>query len=433
MTGARDIAVGFVLALALAGAIRPAVADEKYEFDASQYEKKALELNGFLEFRPGRFALDTDSAFYKLNFAGQPTRENFNRVNGSIELSGIYRLDPLSFNFLARGITQHDYTGGEDTGQFLEGYLSWQVGTGATLAAGKKAPHWGKGYAWNPAAFLDRQKDPNDPDLSREGFGFAGAELVKSLDGPLRTVAFSAMVVPTSDSMNNDFGPGTHANPAAKLYLLYNDTDIDFMVLGQGARAARYGMDFSRNITPSFEVHGEWARILGQTRLLIGENGQPGRETGNTTSYLVGLRYLTESDTTWIAEYYHNGGGYSEAEMDRFYAWVDRAAGSGSDALVRQARDMAAGSYAQPNPMRDYAYLRISQKDPFDQLYWTPAVTIIANTADRSYSIAPEIAYAGIANLEVRLRAMFLRGDRSTDFGERQYDWRLELRARYYF
>jgi hypothetical protein len=83
--------------------------------------------------------------------------------------------------------------------------------------------------------------------------------------------------------------------------------------------------------------------------------------------------------------------------------------------------------------MRRYLYLRLSQKEPFDILYFTPALTVIANLDDGSRSVAPELLYTGITNLELRLRLFFLSGDRLTDFGEKQNDRRLELRARYYF
>ncbi len=46
---------------------------------------------------------------------------------------------------------------------------------------------------------------------------------------------------------------------AAKLYLLYRDIDFDFMFLSNGSRSSRFGMDFSKNLAPNFEIHGELA------------------------------------------------------------------------------------------------------------------------------------------------------------------------------
>ena len=83
--------------------------------------------------------------------------------------------------------------------------------------------------------------------------------------------------------------------------------------------------------------------------------------------------------------------------------------------------------------MTDYLYLRISQKEPWDILYFTPAVTWIFNADDRSFSISPELLYTGITNLELRLKGTFLVGDDFSEFGEKQNDYRVELRVRYYF
>jgi hypothetical protein len=143
------------------------------------------------------------------------------------------------------------------------------------------------------------------------------------------------------------------------------------------------------------------------------------------------MRYLTERDTTWIADVYHNGAGYTEAEMNRFFALAHAA--SANPALRPLAGQAAAQGYTQPNAMRDYVYLRVSQKEPFDILYFTPSITLIQNLDDDSRSLSPELLYTGITNLELRLRLFFLSGGRLSDLGKKQNDRRVELRVRYYF
>jgi hypothetical protein len=83
--------------------------------------------------------------------------------------------------------------------------------------------------------------------------------------------------------------------------------------------------------------------------------------------------------------------------------------------------------------MRRYLYVRASQKEPFDILYFTPAVTAIINLDDHSYSVTPELAYTGITNLEMRLRLFALQGARRSEYGEKLNEQRIELRLRYYF
>ena len=83
--------------------------------------------------------------------------------------------------------------------------------------------------------------------------------------------------------------------------------------------------------------------------------------------------------------------------------------------------------------MRDYLYLRTIQKEPFDILYFTPAISWIFNIRDRSFSLSPEFLYTGITNLELRLKASFIVGEQDTEYGEKRNDYRAEFRFRYYF
>ena len=55
------------------------------------------------------------------------------------------------------------------------------------------------------------------------------------------------------------------------------------------------------------------------------------------------------------------------------------------------------------------------------------------NLNDRSYSLTPELLYTGFTNWELRFRTAFIAGGRSTEFGEKQNDYRMELRIGYYF
>jgi hypothetical protein len=302
-----------------------------------------------------------------------------------------------------------------------------------TMEAGKRAMRWGKGYAWNPVGFVERPKDPNDPTLAREGYGMADADLIFSPGGDLHTIAFTPVVLPVTDNLNTDFGASGYLNPAAKLYLLYRDTDIDFAWQGKGSRPARYGLDFSRNLVSNFEIHGEWARILDFQKPVTDASGQVTIDTRDATNWLAGLRYLTEGETTYIAEYYRNGTGYTTAESDLFYQLVDTAFATGNAALQQKALLLGQTSYGRPNPGQEYLYFRAQQKDALGIVYFQPAIFAIMNWQDRSYQVTPELQYTGINNLELRFRAFFLIGGKSTDFGEKQNSRKIEVYARYYF
>lgn len=292
-----------------------------------------------------------------------------------------------------------------------------------TASVGKKSYKWGKGYAWNPVGFINRTKDPNNPEEALEGFITSDFEMIRSFSGDLQNIALTTALLPVWQGVNEDFGAEDNLNLAAKLYLLYLNTDIDFIVYSGNSRTSRFGGDFSRNLTTNFEIHGEAAYIPEVERVTLNERGQRVRQSGSATSYLAGIWCLTEFDLTSIIEYYHNGLGYTEDEMSRFYQRVATGGTlwtlTGNDTLLQQMLQLSAQGYSRPNPGRDYLYARFSLKEPFDILYFTPAVTTILNLDDQSFSVTPELTYTGITNWELQLRFSLLNGDQSTEFGEK--------------
>jgi hypothetical protein len=421
------------LPAALAGACLAgaALAQDDHKFDVGQFEKKAYEFGGFLEAKGERQRLDPGAALYPLQFPGVTEPYN-DRGSAVAELAGTLRRDQLRAQFLAHGEYLNDVRASGGEVKFYEAYLAWQASPGVSWEAGKKTQRWGKGYAWSPVAFLERPKDPEDPELAREGFVAVAGNFVRSNAGALQNVSFTPLVVPTESGMNADFGAPGHLNPAAKLSLLYRDTDIDFLWLGEGSRNMRYGVDASRNFGTNLEVHGEWARIRDFEQPVLGAGGNlvssPPRDA---TSYLLGLRYLTERDTTWIVEYYRNGTGYSEAQASAFYAAAH--AGAAGATLPPVLRSAAQAGYGRPYLMQHYLYVRASKKEPFDILYFTPSATAIVNLEDGSASVIGELLYTGFGDFEVRLRAAVNLGERLTEFGEKPVEERLELRLRWHF
>ncbi len=207
------------------------------------------------------------------------------------------------------------------------------------------ATKWGQGYAWSPVGFIERIKDPNDVELAREGYTMVAPDFIRNFandGGGLKTVAFTPVLLPVGTQTNHDFGKPNQVSAAAKLCLLYFDTDIDLTWLGVGSRSPRVSIDFSRNLSSALEIHGAWARLRDVETRRIDAAGNVSTDTRDATSYLLGLRYR---------------------------------------------------------------YLRARQKEPFDIVYFTPSATLIANLDDRSWSLTPELLYTGITNPELRLRA----------------------------
>jgi hypothetical protein len=427
-SGGRAARAACVLAAALA---QPSGLASEYSFDASEFAKKPFELGGYAEFKQEALSLRPESPLFRLNFAGEAPRRSLDRSTGTLELAGRWNAGALSADLRTHSALAHDAFGTARRNRIYEAGARWTLDANWSLDAGKRTLRWGKGYAWSPVAFLERPKDANDPQISREGFVVAGGTWVRSFEGPLAAASVTALVVPAGEDVNPAYGRPDHANPAAKLYLLYRDTDIDLLWAGKGSRPGRYCFDFSRNLGTNLEVHGEWARTSGLERPPVLPDGGIVQERRDATSWLVGLRYLTASEVTWIAEAYRNGGGYTRDEHADF---LDSAgAAPSSMRLAGRLQSLAQSPYARPNPGRDYAYLRVSAKEPFDWLYVTPAITAIANVRDRSFSLTPEVAYVGLTDIELRARVVWLHGAPDTEFGSRPNRRRIEAYARWFF
>lgn len=413
----------------------PSVSAEEFSFDASEFEKKTFEFSGYVEQKEEWLKLRAGSPAFKLAYPGEPVRHELLRSTTTLELSGKVNLGDFVLDARAQ-VSQADDALVSSTHEpgVMEGGLRWSAGPGLTFDAGKRVQRWGKGYAWSPVAMVERPKDANDPQAAREGFVMASGEWTRSLSGPVSTVSLMGLLVPTNGSMNADFGQTHDLNPAAKLYLLAWDTDIDLMWRGKGARPESFGVDFSRNLSPALEIHGEWARTLDAPRNTVSANGLTGSQRVDVDSILLGVRYLTQAEVTWIAEYYRHGAGYSAPELEAYYQFLDLALAPGAPAaLASQARVAAQSGYGRSNPGRDYLYLKASVSEPFNWIYAAASITTMVNLNDHSYQVTPELSYTGFSNWELRGRLILLAGQAQTEFHEKASSQRLEVYARYFF
>lgn len=432
------VRIAIVLVLIASAGIVPSAlhAEEQYIFDPDEIAKPRLAYGGYVQALGTSQRLNTDGSLYQLQFYNEP-RSQIDSGELRLHLELGYRIGWLGAVFRAEGWRTDSYTGTTVDTTVQEAYLSAQPAAAFTLDVGKRVARWGKGYAWNPIAFVDRPKNPDDPELAQEGFVMARAVFIKSFASGIKTLELTAIDLPVRKDVNKDFGTKEGDNAAAKLYALIWNADVDVAVLSAGTRTWRYGADFSSNITSNFEVHGEWATYTGVVQPVLDNGGTAVLRTRTVQSWLVGMRYLTSSELTLIGEYYVNGSGYSSDELRTFYRFVNAAyrhfLTTGQPTQLKMAGQGAEGGYGQPNPGRAYGYLRVSQKEPFGWLYMTPALTLIQNIDDRSYAATPELVYTGVTNLELRLRFVWLIGARFTDYGERPNQTLGELRLRYAF
>lgn len=422
-----------LLALLMLAASASSAQAADYSFDAAEIEKKSFEAGGSAEFKQEALRLRPHSPLFPISFGSAAARQTLDRSTGTLELAARWSPGALTADARVRATATHDAMASSNDHRVLEAGLRWALDTHWSLDAGKRVQRWGKGYAWSPVGFVERPKDANDPQLAREGYTMLGAEWVRSfggadepLGGALAALSVTALLLPTHGGLNPDIGAAGHGNPALKLSALVVDTDIDLIWAGAGSRPARLGLDFSRNFGTQLELHGEWARVSGATRPLLQTGGALVPQRLDATSWLLGARYITEREVTWVAELYRNGSGYT---ADQYGAFVEAAESAGAARVAA----LAATPYARPNPGRDYAYLRVSGKEPFDWLYVAPAITAIVNLRDHSFSLTPELAYTGIDNVELRARWIVLHGSDRSEFGARPIRSRLEAYARWAF
>ena len=438
MTILKNIFASVCLCIILgAGLSVPSVSlAEDYSFDLDEFEKKSFEWGGYAELKWDHSWINKGGAFGLLGFYDNP-RSDLDRATATLQLDGNYNKDILDFNWLLQTSARKDQVDSEENLDIFSGYARIKLSPSVTFELGKKTFKWGKGYAWNPVGFIDRPKDPNNPEDTLEGYIGADIDLIKSFSGTLQTLALTGVVLPVWENINDDFGEQDHINLAAKLYLLYRDTDIDFILFSGNSRSTRYGFDFSKNLAGNFEIHGELAHISRQRVMTLNSSGILTSHKRSITSYLLGLRYLSKTDITTILEFYHNDAGYSEIEMDRFYQLVSDAnaqyVSTGADSLFRQASTISKNGYAKPQAGQNYLYVRMIQKEPYELLYYTPGITAIFNLDDQSYSLNPEMIYTGFTNWNLRLRYSRIEGGRFTEYGGKSNASKLELRVRYYF
>ena len=429
--------LSFLLVFVIAFLSQLIFAESEYTFNLDETEKKPYSLGGYVEARPVFLYLDKDASLYKLKLYDKDEGKTAEEYNTKLQLDGSYEKRITKIYTKINVDMQESYLGWSDTMSIFEGYISLKPSSSLNINIGKKAMKWGKGYAWTPVAFFDRTKNPDDPDLALEGFISLSADYTKSYSGSLKTISFTPILIPVYDDINNDFGETDKLNFGGKVYLLLYDTDIDFIMLAGGSKTKRFGFDFSRNITPNFEIHGEFAFINNFEKKFINSTGNISVDEYDAESYLFGIRYLTKVDTTFIVEYYHNNTGFTDEEMQNYFSFINTAyktyTSSGNDNNLQKALDLTEGNYGRMNPMRDYLYVRVSQKEPFNILYFTPSITGIVNINDKSFSVSPELLYTGVTNLELRLKTTFLSGQNYTEYGEKYNDCRIELMARYYF
>ena len=408
------------------------------DFEIPEVGKKPYSFNAEFKISETIKGFDEDSLLFNQKYPNGGNDDAFYQTDLNLKVEGSYQVSIVKLYARFNGdLYYNDDEDWENDSRTEEAYVSLLPGPSVTLDAGKKVLKWGKGYAWSPTAFFSRPKDIEDPDATLEGYYIVTGDLIKSMDGVLKTIALTPVILPVSRHINDEWGTERDTIWGSKIYFFTWDTDLDIMFLTGEEVEDRFGIDFSRNISVNFEIHGEASIVLDYVKYITDQQGNLTEKQYDAINFLLGIRYLTSRDTTYIFEYYRNGQGYTSDEMKDYFTLIEDGyqeyINSQNMAKLTQSRQYGSQFYNKQTVMRDYLYLKVSQKEPFDILYFTPSVTCLYNINDKSASITPQITYTPITNLELDLKATFLLGKDYTEYGEKMNDYKIVAAARYYF
>ncbi|HEX9615060.1 MAG TPA: hypothetical protein VGA55_06120, partial [Bacteroidota bacterium] len=230
----------------------------------------------------------------------------------------------------------------------------------------------------------------------------------------------------------NRYGEAENTAFAVKASALLWDTDIDVMGFYSKNDEGRIGFDISRNLKENVEMHAELSYNQGSQRYSI-VSGSLAAIRQDQTSYLVGLRYLHESNSTLIAEYYHNGLGMDRGEFETYVDFLANAVNSGNSAAVKQALGASQQYFRGSTLMRDYVYAKLIIPEPFDILYFTPSLQSIYNIGDGSFLVSASLSYKPVMNVEFILWPTILTGGRTSEYGAKMVRERVEAWLRIFF
>lgn len=404
---------------------------ETPEVPAETHDEEKLEWSGNLDVKYTLFHMDQNSTQYKLQFIKQPPQSSLlSQYRLEPYLNADYRTGDLGFVLKTHATYFSDADARVD---LFEAYGSFNPSFNTTLQAGKRMYNWGKGYAFNPVGFVNPIKDPENPELAQAGLLSANIEYIKSFQSDaLQSFALMLVVIPSSNSPNSQYGELEKADIAAKTYFLLWDTDIDVMAYYSKDKPKRYGLDFARNLKENFEIHGEFSLNSNAPRYTI-LNDSVHIQRYDKPSYLFGIRYLSESNITVIAEYYRNGLGLKQSEYEQYANYLTKSATSNNLSVAQQALGVSQSYFRSSTLMQEYLYVKLSYPEPFNWLYFTPSMYTIYNLADKSFLLSLQISYKPVTNVEFIFWSTVLAGGSTTEYGGKQVQERVELWMRVFF
>ena len=406
---------------------------QDYSFDFEEFEKKPYEFVGNIKLQTDLSKLNDSSAFYKLSSYRVKEKDFIDSYLASIQLKASYEIHKFKFTVdLKNNLIFNANDEFENDLNVYEAFMNFTYSTNFDLQIGKKSVKWGKGYIWNPVSFAGRQKDVNDVDAGLEGFWMLKLNYVKSFSGILNNIAINPVILPVARNINEDFSETRTLYFILNNYFLFADTDINSYIMCENTKITKFGLDFARNILTNWEIHAEYTYEKDIVQKVLNSDFNIVSDKNNVHNYILGTRFLLTTNTTIIAEYFHNDSGMSKGQISDFFKAADHALSENQE-LLPSIKKYQAKNLSDQFLMRDYIYFKVSQPEPFNVLYFTPSVFVLHNVSDNSNTIGTEFSYSRIDNLNLKLKYNMLKGDNKTEFGEKINSDRFSIQVDYTF
>ncbi len=405
---------------------------QDYDFEIPEEEEEAaIAFNGNLDAKWGVLKSRKESPLYRMNFFSTEQDESYlSQYRLDFYLNGEYLHKQVGFS--VKTFYQYTKEGPIDP-TFFELHGSLNLTPRLSAGLGKRRYFWGKGYAFNPVGYVNTEKDPENLDLALAGIVSGFISYNKSYESNwLQNLSLSGVIMPPEAEINDKFAQADHTGIALKLYLLLRNIDIDVMMFQRQGEPQRYGLDFSTNVRTNLEIHGEVSYDKDDTKTFIEQDAVQQKQTDGA-SYLFGIRYLTNLNTTIIAEYYHDNRGLSESEFRDVLGFLRNRVNSGDSEIVTQTRLDFTSRFQTRTFMRDYLYAKVSQPEPFGWLYSSIGAFIIYNLNDNSFTLSTQLGYKPFTNFEFLLWPTVLSGDDNSEYGSRQWEGKVEMWLRWFF
>ncbi len=290
---------------------------------------------------------------------------------------------------------------------------------------GKRRVDYSVGYAFTPTNVLSPAKSPSEPFLEREGRYGAG------LTVPLDHVTFSfTWAVDHEDSKYGvpsalDF---TSNSFLGGIYLNLWQSDIN-MIYANVKQQHRGGLNISRYLFSELELHLDALMQQGRSvpQLISPNQGTsmlaaPSFEDeGVYFKGLVGLRYeFLQTMGLANLEYYYNGAGLSDSEIEQIYGFLDKSAtlqsSTGATGLAGQDPSMGLDVlFGAGLPGRHHIMLFLQYRELLD--YWTPSLSCIWSLQDSSVQFYPKMGYKLQDVVMIETGLIIPVGGASSEFG----------------